>query len=269
MVPSQTRRSAASLTAPTGRSAFTLIELLVVVSILFILIGILMPALGAVRGSAKRLICAANLRTVVSDFSAFADGSHPEGRGDSEALGPGRFRINDFQDLMYRLDEFWDQGSARTASLSSEKDAMLCPSGAGALTRRIHQPCGREALSPVADVSVALNMRLYRPVVNFRGKNILAPAAATQLTSKVLDHPYVPLVIDVDGAKQVERGIDPFYIAPPVSGAEDPYATGRYWIQSTRHGASVNVGFIGGHVLSSQHPDEERWNWSYQAEVRR
>lgn len=252
-----------------ARFAFSLIELLVVTSILGVVLAILLPALGAVRSGAKRIVCAANLRSVVSDFNAFADGTHPMGRGDSEALGQGRFKINDFQDLLYRLDEFWDQGPARTATLSSDKDAMMCPSGASKLTRHIAQPCGREAISPLEDVSVALNMRLLRPVVSFRGKNILAPTAASWVSPHILRHPYVPLAIDVDGAELVERGVDPFYVAPKANGTDDPYSSGRYWDQSTRHGRLVNVGFVGGHVLSSEHPDEERWDWSYQAEYRK
>ena len=245
-----------------------MIELLVVITILFILISLTLPALNAVRSSAKRLVCAANLRTVVSEFSAFADGTHPQGKGHSEALGQERFQINDFQDLLYRIDEFWDRGDAKTGLLSSEKDPVLCPSGTAKLSRRMGFPCGREAISPVGDVSIALNMRLYRPVVNFRGKNVMAATAAAHVSSRILDYPHVPLALDVDGSTMTTRGVDPFYIAPPVEGADDAYASGRFWVQSTRHGHSVNVGFVGGHVLSSQNPAEERWNWSYQAETR-
>jgi prepilin-type processing-associated H-X9-DG protein len=104
--------------------------------------------------------------------------------------------------------------------------------------------------------------------VNFRGKNVLAPTASTHVSSRIVDHPYVPLVIDVDAEELTSRGVDPFYVAPPAGDADDPYSSGRFWVQSTHHGRSVNVGFIGGHVLTSQHPAEERWNWSYQAETR-
>jgi prepilin-type processing-associated H-X9-DG protein len=124
-------------------------------------------------------------------------------------------------------------------------------------------------VTPVESVSVAINMRLYRAVFTVKGKNLLASAAATHLTDRILGQPYVPLAMDVDGPLAASKGVDPFYIAPPILDSDDPYQSGRYWSVGQRHGGKAIVGFIGGHVLGSSRPADERWDWAHQGEVGR
>jgi prepilin-type N-terminal cleavage/methylation domain-containing protein/prepilin-type processing-associated H-X9-DG protein len=55
-----------------GRSAFTLIELLVVIAIIAILIAIIIPSLAGSRESARRVICASNLRQYAVCLTTYA-----------------------------------------------------------------------------------------------------------------------------------------------------------------------------------------------------
>ena len=66
---------------PNRKSAFTLIELLVVISIIALLIGILLPALGSARDSARAAKCLANARSWSQVFTMFTtdDGGLPYG----------------------------------------------------------------------------------------------------------------------------------------------------------------------------------------------
>ena len=54
------------------RAAFTLVELLVVVAVIALLIGVLLPALGAARSTAQESKCASNMRQIGIGFQTYA-----------------------------------------------------------------------------------------------------------------------------------------------------------------------------------------------------
>jgi len=59
-------------TRETRRDAFTLIELLVVISIIALLVGILLPALGAARKSAQSAVCLGHQRSMGQGIAIYA-----------------------------------------------------------------------------------------------------------------------------------------------------------------------------------------------------
>ncbi len=250
---------------PTRRG-FTLIELLVVIGILLVLLAALTAALGRVRAAARSFRCKNNLKTVTFDFTLFADeGAHAD-RGDSERLYTRGFRLEDFQESIYGIDEFWDVPGEHHVPLEPAQQPLMCPDGPQELYRNAGLPCSQFAVGPVENVSVGFNMRLHRASVRLGGRWILYPVS---LGSRILEHPLVPLVFDVDGQVAAGRRLAPYYSAPPVEQEpEGMYAAGRFWFPAPRHGGEVNVGFVGGHVLAAEQPQRKyTWDWSYQPPV--
>lgn len=71
-----------------GRGAFTLIELLVVIAVIALLISILLPALGGARETARKTLCASNIRQIVTSsvtYSADYRGLFSSGNFDGRA----------------------------------------------------------------------------------------------------------------------------------------------------------------------------------------
>jgi prepilin-type N-terminal cleavage/methylation domain-containing protein/prepilin-type processing-associated H-X9-DG protein len=244
-----------------GRGGFTLLEVLVVIAILVLLLGIMLPALRSARQSVQAFRCTTNLREVVFAFRLFADDYGKGYRGESDQRSDGRFTIEDFQESIYRIQEFWDAPGLSVAPLQPSRELLMCPSGPRGLRKHANLPCSSGAVQPAAAISVAFNMRLHRTSRLLSGQFFAVPTA---LSEQVLMHGQVPLVLDVDGSVGASRPPPaPYYAAPPLA-EPDFYSTGTYWFPARRHRGRINVGFVGGHVLSSPHPlGDPDWDWAY------
>jgi prepilin-type N-terminal cleavage/methylation domain-containing protein/prepilin-type processing-associated H-X9-DG protein len=242
-------------------AGFTLLELLVALTIMLVLVSLLATSLGQVRGASRKFVCSNKLKTVAFEFAQFADGfAHPY-RGRSEAQGKEAFRIDDFQERLYRIDEFWDAGGRAEVACDPSREWLMCPSGPQVLQRRSGLPCTGYAVGPPENVSMAVNMRLAKASVLVGGRYVLKDVV---LRERILQRSMVPLAFDVEGGEAAARDVLPYYSAPPTS-EEGRYHSGLFWFPALRHGGKVNACFVGGHVSSSRIPAEEPdWNWKYQ-----
>ncbi len=246
---------------PRARRGFTLIELLVVVAIIALLLSILMSSLSRVRASARHFVCQNNLRTVAFDFTLFADDPVDSGAGRKEGGGGGRFRLETFQEKVYRINDFWDAPGKQTEWYDPDKQPLMCPSASDQLRRIADRPCRDYAVAPPENVSVAFNARLDRISMKIQDRWVLMEV---QLGARILEHPSVPLAFDADGAEAVRKLVVPYYSTPP-SGDEGRYGTGQFWFPSMRHEGKLTAAFVGGYVLSTREPTRESgWDWSYQ-----
>lgn len=260
--------------AETARKvrAFTLIELLVVVTIIAVLVSVLSASLISVRKAGRDFICKNKLKTVGFEFYQFADDYAKTYRGDSERLGRAGFYIEDFQEKLYGLDEFWKYSATPGNQFDPERQPLICAAAPNQQLSRIKdKPCRDGGVTPWKNVSVGLNMRLDRASTKVAGREILLQV---RLNRRILDQGMVPLAFDVDG-EAATREVSgsgftkkvPHYSAPQVA-SEPPtswYTKENYWYPSTRHSKRLNAVFIGGHVASSSHPvTEAGWKWKYQ-----
>jgi prepilin-type N-terminal cleavage/methylation domain-containing protein/prepilin-type processing-associated H-X9-DG protein len=100
-------------------SGFTLIELLVVISIIALLVGILLPALGAARRSAQKTVCMSNVRSVGQSSLAYSvDNGDMLIPGAPETAHAHLFRQLPYVDIVGPLEPYLSDFRAFTCPLT-------------------------------------------------------------------------------------------------------------------------------------------------------
>ena len=118
----------------TEKRGFTLIELLVVISIIALLVGILLPALGAARKTAQRVQCSSRLRQLNLAMITYAEENRGEFPPNTIKFIPGQGLVTGFWYDNDRIGQYLP-GIEEAGTGSIGGGVLACPADADEVAR--------------------------------------------------------------------------------------------------------------------------------------
>jgi len=228
------------------RAVFTLLELLVVIAIIAILAGMLLPALGAARGTARSIRCCNNLKQLGSAFDLYcADHEDYLPAFQYEGGGNATYYTNALHDLDYMPVKQWHSetwGSVRAgvwlcpAAVTEERmpeNTWALGGGYGVdWSHVVVGDWGRQV--KLTQVKRPTELWLIGDSLGNDGSN----ADAVLITGTGLQ---------CSGCEEWPE--DPFVTGPFTNGGVPPYRA------DPRHHNRVNICYLDGHVDTAGYPD--------------